>query len=108
MTSEVVYAPDGTIVGVRQAWTFDDMFSTFATQGLESKQKGVFTREELQPLAKVNVESLKEYDYFTYAKAERQEDDVHRSGRVLSRVQGFGADAALPVAVQDAAEGQRP
>ena len=68
MKSEVVYAPDGTIVGVRQAWTFDDMFSTFATQGLESKQKGVFTREELQPLAKVNVESLKEYDYFTYAK----------------------------------------
>jgi ABC-type uncharacterized transport system substrate-binding protein len=44
------------------------MFSTFATQGLESKQKGVFTREELQPLAQVNVESLKEYDYFTYAK----------------------------------------
>jgi ABC-type uncharacterized transport system substrate-binding protein len=68
MKSEVVYAPDGMVVGVRQAWTFDDMFSTFATQGLESKQKGVFTREELQPLAKVNVESLKEYDYFTYAK----------------------------------------
>jgi ABC-type uncharacterized transport system substrate-binding protein len=69
MKSTIVYAPDGAVVGVRHAWTFDDMFSTFATQGLESKQKGVFTREELQPLAKVNVESLKEYDYFTYAKA---------------------------------------
>ena len=69
MTSTVIYAPDGTVTGVRHAWTFDDMFSTFATQGLESKQKGVFTREELQPLAKVNVESLKEYDYFNYAKA---------------------------------------
>jgi ABC-type uncharacterized transport system substrate-binding protein len=68
--SEVVYAPDGSIVGVRHAWTFDDMFSAFAIQGLESKQKGVFTREELAPLAKVNVESLKEYDYFTYAKAD--------------------------------------
>jgi ABC-type uncharacterized transport system substrate-binding protein len=56
MTGEVVYAPDGSITGVRYAWTFDDMFSTFATQGLESKQKGVFTRDELQPLAKVNVE----------------------------------------------------
>jgi ABC-type uncharacterized transport system substrate-binding protein len=44
------------------------MFSAFATQGLESKQKGAFTREELAPLAKVNVDSLKEYDYFTYAK----------------------------------------
>ena len=70
MKSTVVYAPDGTVVGVRHAWTFDDMFSTFATQGLESKKKGEFTREELQPLAKVNVESLKEYDFFTYAKAD--------------------------------------
>jgi ABC-type uncharacterized transport system substrate-binding protein len=69
MKSTVVYAPDGTVVGVRHAWTFDDMFSTFATQGLDSKKKGEFTREELQPLAKVNVESLKEYDFFTYAKA---------------------------------------
>ena len=70
MKAEVVYAPDGTATGVRHAWTFDDMFSTFATQGLDSKQKGVFTREELQPLAKVNVESLKEYDFFTFAKAD--------------------------------------
>ena len=55
--------------GVRHAWTFDDMFSTFATQGLESKKKGGFTRDELQPLAEVNVTSLKEFEYFSYAKA---------------------------------------
>src|SRR2546427_4541916 len=67
--SELVYAPDGTVTGVRHAWTFDDMFSTFATQGIESKKKGEFTREELTPLAEVNVTSLKEYDFFTYAKA---------------------------------------
>src|SRR3989442_12409384 len=68
MKSEVVYAADGTITGVRHAWAFDDMFSTFATQGLETKQKGVFTREDLAPLAEVNFTSLKEYDFFTYAK----------------------------------------
>jgi ABC-type uncharacterized transport system substrate-binding protein len=67
--SELIYAPDGAVTGVRHAWTFDDMFSTFATQGIESKKKGEFTREELAPLADVNVNSLKEYDYFTYAKA---------------------------------------
>jgi ABC-type uncharacterized transport system substrate-binding protein len=67
--SEVIYAPDGSVTGVRHAWTFDDMFSTFAIQGLESKTKGEFTREELAPLAETNVTSLKEYDYFTYAKA---------------------------------------
>jgi ABC-type uncharacterized transport system substrate-binding protein len=70
MKSTVVYGPDGSVTGVRQAWTFDDMYSAFATQGLDSKVKGEFTPAELEPLAKVNVESLKEYDYFTYAKAD--------------------------------------
>jgi ABC-type uncharacterized transport system substrate-binding protein len=69
MQSELVYAPDGTVTGVRHAWTFDDMFSVFATQGIDAKKKGEFTREELAPLAEVNVTSLKEYDYFTQAKA---------------------------------------
>ncbi len=69
MVSELVYAPDGTVKAVKHAWTFDDMFSVFATQGLESKKKGEFTREELAPLAKTNVESLKDFDYFTIAKA---------------------------------------
>ena len=68
MKSEFAYAPDGSVIGVRHAWTFDDMFSTFATQGLEQKTKGVFTREELAPLAEVNMTSLKEFEYFTYGK----------------------------------------
>ena len=39
MKSELVYAADGTTTGVRHAWTFDDMFSTYALQGLETKEK---------------------------------------------------------------------
>ena len=76
MHTELVYAPDGSITGIRHAWSFDDMFSTFATQGLESKEKGKFTREELAPLAKVNVDSLKEYDYFTYATADGKKTEL--------------------------------
>ena len=68
-SSEVIYAADGTITGVRHAWTFDDMFSAYALQGLETKTKGVYTREDLAPLAQTNVESLKEYAFFTFAKA---------------------------------------
>jgi ABC-type uncharacterized transport system substrate-binding protein len=76
MIEELLYAPDGSVTGVRHAWTFDEMFSAFATQGIEQKTKGAFTREELDPLAKVNVESLKDYAYFTYAKVngKRQKD----------------------------------
>ena len=77
MKSELVYAPDGSVTGVRHAWTFDDMFSVFATQGLESKEKGKFTREELAPLAQVNVKSLKEYDYFTIAHANGKKAELN-------------------------------
>ena len=76
MHTELLYAPDGSITGVRHHWAFDDMFSAFATQGLDAKEKGKFTREELAPLAKVNVESLKEYDYFTYATADGKKAEL--------------------------------
>jgi ABC-type uncharacterized transport system substrate-binding protein len=68
--SELVYASDGFITSVRHAWTFDDMFSTYALQGIATRKKGVYTREELAPLAQTNVESLKEYGFFTFAKVD--------------------------------------
>src|ERR1019366_2683568 len=73
-TSELIYAPDGSITGVRHAWTFDDMFSTYALQGIETKTKGVYSREELGPLAQTNVESLKEFAFFTFAKADGKKE----------------------------------
>jgi ABC-type uncharacterized transport system substrate-binding protein len=72
--SELIYAPDGTVTGVRHAWTFDDMFSTYALQGIEAKTKGAYSREELAPLAQTNVESLKEFGYFTFAKADGKKE----------------------------------
>ena len=68
MNEELLYAADGSLTGIRHAWTFDETFSAFATQGLSAKVKGKFTREELKPLAQTNIESLKEYRYFTYAR----------------------------------------
>jgi ABC-type uncharacterized transport system substrate-binding protein len=68
MTTELLYAPDGAVTGVRHNWTFDDMYSAYATTGIKARVKGQFTRQELQPLAQVNVDSLKEYAYFTYAR----------------------------------------
>ncbi len=68
-TSELVYAADGSITGMRHTWTFDDMLSSHALQGIETKTKGVYTREELQPLAQIKIEALKEHAYFTSLKA---------------------------------------
>jgi ABC-type uncharacterized transport system substrate-binding protein len=67
--SQVLYAADGTVTGVRHIWTFDEMFSTFASQGLDKNNDGTLSREELAELAEVNVTSMKDFDYFTKAKA---------------------------------------
>jgi ABC-type uncharacterized transport system substrate-binding protein len=68
--SELMFAPDGSLTGVRHAWTFDEAFTRGALEEVESKTKGVYTREELAPLARINAESLKEFGYFTFAKAD--------------------------------------
>ena len=66
--SEIVYGPDGRMTAVRHAWTFDDMFSSMAVQGLDLNGDGTYTREELAPLAEVNVTSLEEFKFFTFGK----------------------------------------
>jgi len=68
VVAELIYTPDGTVSGVREAWTFDDMFSAFATRGIEQKTQGTFAREELDPVAKSYIEALKDFSYFTYAR----------------------------------------
>ncbi len=73
VTSEVVYDAGGTATGVRHAWKFDDMYTAFAVEGLPQKTKGVLTREDLAGLAEVNMTSLKESDFFTYAKSDGKE-----------------------------------
>ena len=68
----LVYA-DGALKAVRYSWRFDDMFSAFAAQGLDTDADGKLSRAELQALAEVNVTSLKEFDFFTFAKARGQD-----------------------------------
>jgi ABC-type uncharacterized transport system substrate-binding protein len=67
--SELVYGTDGRMNAVRHAWTFDDMFSSMAVQGLDVDGDGAYTREELAPLAETNVTSLHEFKFFTFGKA---------------------------------------
>lgn len=73
-SSELLYAPDGSITGVRHAWAFDDMFSVYALQGVEAETKGSYTHEELKELAQTNIESLKEFAYFTFARADGRKE----------------------------------
>lgn len=69
VTSEatVLYA-NGAITGIEQAWTFDEIYTATAIEGLDANGDGKYDRKELSELAKVNIDGLKEFDYFTFAK----------------------------------------
>jgi ABC-type uncharacterized transport system substrate-binding protein len=62
----VVFDQD-SVTGIEQAWTFDDAYTAGAIEGLDKNKDGAYTRAELQDLAQVNIDGLKEFDYFTYA-----------------------------------------
>jgi ABC-type uncharacterized transport system substrate-binding protein len=64
---QVHFDRDGRVASVETAWTFDDMYSAFVTQGLGDPGQ-VLTREQLAPVAKTNVESLEEFGWFTVGK----------------------------------------
>lgn len=67
-TETTVLYENGTIVGLRQKWSFDEFYTSMALQGLDTNNDGVYDRGELAELAKVNMEGLKEFDYFTTVK----------------------------------------
>lgn len=58
----------GNFAGVEHRWTFDEFYTQTAIEGLDANKDGVYDREELAELAKVNIEGLKEFAYFTYPK----------------------------------------
>ena len=66
-SAEILYADDGSVTGIRHRWSFDEAYSSFATQGL-GRNGAPPTRDDLAELAKINTESLAEFDYFTVAK----------------------------------------
>ena len=54
------------ITAIQHVWRFDEAFSLYATEGLDIDGNGALSREELDALAKVNIESLAEYGFFTF------------------------------------------
>ena len=65
--SQIAFTPDGKVSAVIHDWVFDEMYSSFATQGLAPPGELV-KREQFAPLAKENAGSLAEIGYFTTLK----------------------------------------
>jgi len=55
----------GQVRAVTIIWRFDDLYSAFAIQGADEDRDGVTTAEELTALGSINVDYLKQWDYFT-------------------------------------------
>ena len=56
----------GEFTGLQHKWTFDEFYTAMAIEGLDKNKDAIYDREELAELAKVNMDGLKEFGYFTY------------------------------------------
>ncbi len=65
--SQVAFAPDGKVSGIIHDWTFDEMYSSFAVQGLAQPGQ-LAKRADFAPLAKENAGGLAQIGYFTTLK----------------------------------------
>jgi nickel/cobalt exporter len=106
----IVFNDAGELTGIRNSWTFDEGFSVWQTQGLDTNGDGITSSEEMQELADENMAGLAEYGFYTFA-GEGDEtlpfasmDDarfVFESGRsTLS----FGVEPQGPYRIRDALE----
>lgn len=67
--AELVFGTDGKVAAVRHRWGFDEAYSTYAVQGLDTNGDGQTSSEELKELAAFSTGSLAEFGYFTSLKS---------------------------------------
>jgi len=78
--AEIVFAPDGSVQAIRHHWSFDEAYSAYITQGLDKNGDGKLTSDELAELAKINVESLPDVEFFTAAKLNGRKQEFGTPG----------------------------
>jgi ABC-type uncharacterized transport system substrate-binding protein len=66
----------GAIASITHVWTFDEFYSASAVDGLPKNAAGGYGRAELAELAKVNIDGLKEFAYFTFVTLDGAEQKV--------------------------------
>jgi len=70
----IVFNDAGDVTGIKHQWTFDEAFSAWSIQGLDTNNDGVTSEQELQPLADENMKGLGAYNYYTSAGEPGQPD----------------------------------
>lgn len=70
MRTDVVFNATGLISGINVEWAFDDAYATEALTGMDTNGDGQYSQDELEPLTRENISSLKDYNYFTAMRDE--------------------------------------
>jgi ABC-type uncharacterized transport system substrate-binding protein len=68
MRTSLMVDSGGLITGIRMEWQFDETYSGYALEGLDTDGDGEFGPEEIKPLTVENIESLRESDYFGFMR----------------------------------------
>lgn len=61
----MLFDANKAVTGLKQRWTFDEMYSSYSMEGLDKNHDGVFDAASMKALADENMTSLKDYKYFT-------------------------------------------
>ncbi len=75
--SQIAFSPDGKVASVTHDWVFDEMYSSFASQGLAPAGQLV-TRDIFAPLAEENAGNLAQIGSFTTLKINGKSVDFGR------------------------------
>ncbi|HEY0918226.1 DUF1007 family protein [Devosia sp.] len=63
----LVFDGTGALSAIRHDWTFDEAFSIWQIQGLDTDGDGITSPAEMQELADENLAGLAEYQFYTFA-----------------------------------------
>jgi ABC-type uncharacterized transport system substrate-binding protein len=87
----VLFNDKGEVAGLRERWKFDEFYTLYAIEDFDKDGDGKPDDDQLWKLAVVNLDSLAEYDYFTYFKV----DDVQPAYAKVKDYDTFMEDGRL-------------
>ncbi len=104
----VVFDDEGRVIGLRQAWLFDEFYTVFATTGLDQDGDGIPDPGLIDALGDENMKNLADFDYFTSIWVGEGKGAFGKATDIASRLAGdrlemsFFVPLAEPIAVRDA------
>ena len=75
-TATLVFDDRGAITDIRHEWRFDEAFSAWSVEGLDTDGDGVVSRAEQQELADQDLAGLADYQFYTFAGPQGSTDNL--------------------------------